>query len=153
MNKIFLLFFLLFFAACNDEKLELNQKAPNLKAFNTQNQKVNLRFNGIELVEFWQNGCAACLKVMASLDEFAKKNNILIYSINSVDKLELIKEYEKTHNYSSMIFLQDSLDITWQRYEIFALPTLFIIKDGIVKEKILGDRGINYIQERIKAYL
>lgn len=153
MNKIFLLLFFLFFISCSDEKLELNKKAPDLKAFNTKNNKVNLRFSGIELVEFWQNGCAACLKVMASLDDFAKKNNILIYSINSVDTLELIKEYEKTHNYSSMIFLQDSLDITWQRYGIFALPTLFLIKDGIVKEKILGDRGFNYIKEKIKAYL
>lgn len=153
MNKLFLVVFALFFVACDNAKLSLNEKAPEILAKDTKGNNIKLTRQGIEIVEFWENGCAACLKVMASLNDYALSNNIKIYAINSIDDLKTIKKHENEHNYDAMIFLKDQQDITWSRYEIFAVPTLFILKDGVYVEKILGDRGFNYIQEKIKGYL
>ncbi|WP_267524063.1 TlpA family protein disulfide reductase [Campylobacter sp. MG1] len=153
MNKIILFLFALVFMACDESNLSINSKAPDIFAKTTNNENVKLLRNGIEIVEFWENGCAACLKVMANLNDYAVKNNIKIYAINSIDDLKVIKKHEDEHNYESMIFLKDQQDISWSRYEIFAVPTLFIIKDGILVEKILGDRGFNYIKEKIERNL
>lgn len=153
MNKFLLIPIILFFIACDDTKIAINSQAPEILAKTTENKSIKLNRNGIELVEFWENGCAACLKVMASLDEFAKEKNIQIYAINSIDDIKIIKKHELEHNYTNIIFLKDSQDISWSRYEIFAVPTLFILKDGVLVDKILGDRGFNYIKERLEKHL
>ncbi|MBT0877857.1 redoxin domain-containing protein [Campylobacter sp. RM12640] len=153
MNKILIVLILLFFVSCEDNKLVLNKQAPNILAKTTALNKIELKRQGIELIEFWQNGCAACLKVMAGLNEFANENNISIYAINSIDDLNTIKKHELEHQYSNMIFLKDEEDISWSRYDIFAVPTLFILKDGVYVDKVLGDRSLEFLTNKIKEYL
>lgn len=153
MNKLFFILLALFFVACEDVKLKLNEQAPEIFAKDTSNNKIKLKRQGIEIVQFWENGCAACLKVMASLNDYALSNNIKIYAINSINDLNTIKKHEREHNYKSIVFLKDEQDISWSRYEIFAVPTLFIIKDGVYIDRVLGDRGFKFIQEKLKGYL
>lgn len=153
MNKLFLIVFALFFVACDESKIALNKSAPEIFAKDTSGNKVKLSRKGIEIVEFWENGCAACLKVMDKLDDFARQEHIKVYAINSIDDLKIIKKHELENNYKAMFFLQDQQDISWSRYEIFAVPTLFILKDGVYVDRVLGDRGFNHIYKKIKAYL
>ena len=134
------------------QKLEIDKKAPQLAALFLDESEAKLSYQGFELVLFWENGCKACVKTMPELDTWAKDAGIELLAINSVDEKELLENFAKEHNFAKIKIVQDKLDLSWQRYEVQFLPALFIIKDGLFKEKILGDRSAKYIKEKVKLY-
>lgn len=148
----------LIFLGCESEKrAELGKVAPPILAKNLQGKPVNLSdFNQkLKIIVFFENGCAACIKELPLLDEFVKNNQdkITALAINSVDEKEVIASIKEKFKLEHIMLLKDDLDISWQRYAVFALPTTFIIKDGIVQEKIIGDKPWQSLQEKLLSLL
>ncbi|KGI56115.1 TlpA family protein disulfide reductase [Campylobacter sp. MIT 97-5078] len=155
---IFSLILSLVFLACEGEKrAELGKEAPPILAKNLQGEAVKLSDfdQRLKIIVFFENGCAACIKELPLLDEFVENNQdkIVVLAINSVDEKEVINSIKERFKLEHIMLLKDDLDISWQRYAVFALPTTFIIKDGIVQEKIIGDKPWQSLQEKLLSLL
>ncbi len=72
---------------------------------------------GITLIDFWAQWCAPCHLMTPILDEIARTYNseVTVAKVNVDDAMELA-----------------------QRFQISAIPTLLVIKDGRVFRKFIG---------------
>jgi len=156
MKKILNFFLIFCFCACsfeNDQNAgKIGNKAIELLAKNTRGENVKLHDikEKVKILVFFQNGCSSCLKELPKFDEFIDKNpsQIGVVAINSVDNAELITVLEKQFNFKHIQILQDDLSITAQKYGVFASPTTIIIKDNIIKERILGEKSWEFIKSK-----
>lgn len=139
--------------ACDGMKLEVDLKVPPIATKSTDGRQVKLTNEGIEVIEFWQNGCAGCVKIMPTLDTYALENNIKVYAINSINEEKDIKKFQRDKNFKQINLLKDDLKITWGRYKVIYVPSIFIIKDGVLKEKILGDRTFEFVKEKLEKLI
>ncbi|TQR29570.1 thioredoxin [Campylobacter sp. MIT 99-7217] len=132
-------------------------KASEISAKNLQDESVKLRDfdESVKVLIFFENGCAACIKELPLFDTYLKehKGQVLALGINSVDSKEVIKLIKDKYNIQNIKLLKDDLDISWQRYKIFALPTTIIIKDNIIKERIIGEKPWSFIESKISSLL
>ena len=153
LKSILLVFIFIFLVSCDDNTgSNIGQNAPIINTKDTNGKKVSLEKKGIEIVLFWENGCAGCIGAMPSIDEYIGGKNIKVYAINSINKFEVIKDFEASKNFSNMMILEDMLNISWNNYHVKFVPSMFIIKDGVVVEKILGDRTWSYIKPKLSKY-
>ncbi|MCR6584170.1 TlpA family protein disulfide reductase [Campylobacter insulaenigrae] len=130
--------------------------APEISAKNVKGQKVKISdFNNLVILTFVQQGCASCLKDLPLLEKLADDNpqKITILAVDSIDKDIKFKDFVNANDYKNIIFLEDDLDISWQRFNIFAVPTTFIIKNGIVQDKIIGEKPWSYLKNSISSWL
>ncbi len=157
-NLIFALFSL-FLSACfldqNKDRGKIGEEMSAISAKNMQGQSVNLNDTKekLKVLVFFQNGCSSCLKELSMLDKFAQENKekIAVYAINSEDEKEIIEALTK--GLENIQVLQDDLKITAKRYSIFATPTTVFIKDGIIKERILGEKPWEFIELKLNDLL
>ena len=155
IKKLFFMIILLFFYSCFDEKYSssIDSIAPLIEAKNLNGKKVYFDDEGLVVLVFFENGCSICIKELPLLNDFAKKNKVQIIAINSVDDIKTIKNIKKNYNLNHIIFLKDELDVSWYRYDIFALPTIIIIKDGIIKDKIIGNTNWQDLYQKFASLL
>lgn len=156
----FLLIFLLLFSACENEDKNAGKigfKASEISATSLKNEPVRLKDfkERIKIIIFFQKGCAACLKEMPLFDMFLSKHKgqIVALAIDSVDNKEVISSLYSELGIQNIHFLKDDLDTSWARYKVFALPTTLIIKDDIIKERIVGDKPWEFIESKISSLL
>jgi len=73
--------------------------------------------NGITVIDFWAEWCAPCHLMTPILDKIAQTYNskVTIAKVNVDDAMELA-----------------------QRFQISAIPTLLVMKDGDVFKKFIG---------------
>ena len=147
MKKLFLIFCILF-SACSFENSKdagkIGEKSVEISAKDLLGNSVKLANDStnLKVLVFFKNGCASCLKELPLLDKFCKENNgkISVYAINSNDSLEVIKYLSEQFNFERVRILKDELKITSDNYSVFATPTTIIIKDGLIKDRILGEK-------------
>lgn len=145
--------FSLVFIGCGDDVgTKIGQKSPQINAKTTNGEKIKLKGSGVEIVLFWESGCAGCISAMPHLEEFLLEHKALIYAINSINKKEIIKKFQNENNFSNIKILEDTLNISWDNYGVNFVPSMFVIKDGIIVDKILGDRTWNYIKPKLLPY-
>lgn len=147
---------MLIFTACNSEEkgAKIGTKAPFITAKNKNHELVKIEdFKNTSVIVFIQDGCAFCLKNLPLLDAFAKKYQLKIYAIDSISKDEVFLKMLKKLALKNIIFLQDNINITWQKYSVFAVPTIIIIKDNIVKDRIIGDKNWAYLHTKLTSFL
>lgn len=153
----FLIYFFISFAliSCGDENVgtKIGQNAPLINSKNSNDEKITLKKQGLEVVLFWESGCAGCISAMPHLDKYATTHKVKIYAINSINKKTIINQFEKTHNFFNIMILEDVLNISWDNYKINFVPSMFIIKDGVIVEKILGDRLWKHIEPKLSKHL
>lgn len=147
--------YLLFNGCFSQNSGEVGKKAPQIEAKNLAGEKVSFDESKVVVLVFFEKGCAACIKELPLLDEFAyeQKDKLVVIAINSVDELPSIVVLKEQYALYNIILAKDDLDISWQRYGIFALPTTIIIKDGIVVERITGDKGWDNLRSKLLPLL
>ena len=152
----FLVFTSLVLGGCfSTNSAEVGKKAPQLSAKNLAGEAVNFDENKVVVLVFFEKGCAACIQELPLLDEFAfeQKDKLQAIAINSVDEMPSILVLREQYALYHIILAKDDLDISWQRYEIFALPTTIIIKNGVIVERITGDKGWENLHSKLLPLL
>ncbi len=144
------------FAGCfSSNGAEVGKKAPQIEAKNLASEKVKFDESKVVVLVFFEKGCTACLQELPLLDEFAfsQKDKLQVIAINSVDEMPSIVVLREQYGLYNIVLAKDELDISWQRYGIFALPTTIIIKNGIVVERITGDKGWENLHSKLLPLL
>lgn len=156
---LFILLIAIFLGACfennNNNGGKIGLKSPEISAKNINNEKVKLSdFDNLIVLTFVEQGCASCLKDLPLLEKLADQNpnKMTILALDSIDKGKDFEEFAKKNNYKNIIFLQDDLDISWQRFSIFAVPTTIIIKDGVVQDRIIGEKPWSFLKTSISSW-
>ncbi|HEB9308254.1 TlpA family protein disulfide reductase [Campylobacter coli] len=162
MKKVFLFFISLFLLnACsfdtNQNQGKIGQIGAEISAKDTLGKAVKLADDksNIKVLVFFQNGCPSCLQELPSLDKFMQEhpNKISVYAINSVDKAEVVQVLAEQLNFKNIKVLTDDLKITNDRYAVFSTPTTIILKDGIIKERILGEKPWQTFESKLISLL
>ncbi|MBZ7954083.1 MULTISPECIES: TlpA family protein disulfide reductase [Campylobacter] len=156
---IFIALFLL--NACSFENhkksTKIGEMAAEISAKNLLGNEIKLNNdkNPLKVLVFFQNGCSSCLKELPYLDEFAQNypDKISIYAINSANDIQTIQSLAKKFDFKKVKILKDDLKITQDRYAIFATPTTIIIKDGIIKDRILGETPWKNLKSKLISLL
>ncbi|OCX42396.1 hypothetical protein A7X81_04775 [Campylobacter ornithocola] len=151
---------IVFFSACfednNKNGGKVGLKTPEIVAKNLAGKEVEIAdFDNLIILTFVEQGCPSCLKDLPLLEKLANEHSkkMTILAIDSIDKGKEFEKFATKYNYKNIIFLQDELDISWQRFKVFAVPTTFIIKDGIVQDKIIGEKPWSYLKASISSWL
>lgn len=134
---------------------EVGTKAPQISAKNLNGEKVSFDESKVVVLVFFEKGCVACLQELPLLDEFAYEqgDKIQVIGMNSVDEMPSIVVLREQYKLYNIVLAKDDLDLSWQRYGIFALPTTIIIKEGIVVERITGDKGWENLHSKLLSLL
>lgn len=83
----------------------------------------------------------------------AHPNKISVYAIDSIDNAEVVKVLAEQFDFKNVKVLKDNLKITNDRYSVFATPTTIILKDGIIKERILGEKPWELFESKLTSLL
>lgn len=154
-----LFFFSLIFSGCQkDLSADIGGMAPEISATTLNGKKVKIhQQNDVnKIIVFWQYGCLSCTQILPILDEFLKQNPDVFkaYAINSVNDEKIIKNYIDEMSFSSIVVLKDDLKISFDRYGVKTLPSIFIIdKNGTIKDKVYGDIGWKNLKAKLSYFL
>lgn len=148
MRKLFIILGCFFFLACHsDEGAKIGTKAPFISAKEGKKIVKIKDFSGKVVVVFIQDGCAFCLKNLPLLDSYASTHKIKVFAIDSISKDFAFKKMVAKLGLKHIIFMQDNLNLSWTKYSIFAVPTMIIIDNNIIKARIIGDKKWPFIQK------
>ncbi|MCZ6117406.1 TlpA family protein disulfide reductase [Campylobacter ureolyticus] len=164
MKKLINIFLNLFFlslilSGCQkDLSADIGSMAPEISATTLDGKKVKIHQQSDlnKIIVFWQYGCLSCTQILPNLDEFLKQNPDVFkaYAINSINDEKIIKSYIDEMSFSSIVVLKDDLKISFDRYGVKTLPSIFIIdKNGTIKDKIYGDIGWKNLKAKLSYFL
>ncbi len=88
--------------------------------------------DGVTLVDFWAQWCGPCRMLTPIIDELAED----LYGKAKVGKVNI-----------------DNQEAIAIKYGIMSIPTIFIFKDGEIKEKIVGVRQKDALKEVVEKHL
>lgn len=106
------------------------------------------------IINFWTSWCPLCTDELRQLvfaqKEFSEK--ILVIAINRGESSEQIQSVsQKLGIDSSLLILLDNDDTLYQTLGGFSMPeTLFIDKDGMIREHQRGPAGLEELRRRVQ---
>lgn len=104
------------------------------------------------MLRFWSSRCPSCKKEMPVVEQAYRKlkdKGFVVLAVNIEDPKEVAAETAKKLDLSFPILIDKGMAVT-KLYKVFATPTSFFIdKDGVMKEKVLGELS----EETIAMYL
>lgn len=106
------------------------------------------------LLNFWATWCVPCREELPSLNNLyleLKDKGLLVLAI-SVDISEKpVRSFVSEKRIVFPILIDKDKEVYFDKYAVFGLPTTFLIdKNGIIVEKIMGERDWNSPQIREK---
>lgn len=132
-------------AACGEVPVaEIGKPAPEIGAVDLDGKAVRIAdFRGhVAILNFWQGGCAPCLTEMPVIQEFYeahRDDGVRVLSVNigggPAVVRDTIEDVGVTYD-----FAYDEVFVASTRYKVVFFPTTFVVdKDGILREKIIGE--------------
>jgi peroxiredoxin len=111
----------------------------------------------VVLIRFWSATCPRCTKEMInaleSLYQKYREKGLVVLSINVNPLNEVTEKFGQADKVSFPVLLDPDLAAA-KRYGAKVLPTTFILdRDGIVKEKMLGETGVEMFEPLVKQLL
>ena len=111
----------------------------------------------VVLIRFWSATCPRCTKEMINaletLYQKYREKGLAVVSINVNPLNEVSEKFRQADKVSFPVLLDPDL-VAAKRYGAKVLPTTFILgRDGVVKEKMLGETGVEMFEPLVKQFL
>ncbi len=125
------------------EGTQVGNLAPDFQLQNLDGQTASLGDLRGEpvLINFWATWCPPCRDEMPYLQQIYEEwsgKGLMLLAIDIGESPALVKEFLDEHNLSMPVLLDTESSVA-EKYNIIAIPTtLFIDKDGIIREKRIG---------------
>ena len=139
----FVLANLFFCTGCEKKQgVRIGDTPPVISGNDIHGEHVNLsKLKGkIFVIYFWTNSC--CGDNLKKLEPYYRENKdkgLIVLAVNVGDSKEIVESYTK-NNVLTFTMLTDEHAKLFKEYQAFGYPTIYILdKNGIVREKILGD--------------
>ena len=148
-------------SACNKHSgLQIGDQAPvvSLNDFNGQAVALPEAFKGkVILIRFWSLECGFCDKEMLlAFENFYQKYKDRGFISVAVNEGRVDKTDERLKKFAHLTYpmLVDEYSLVAKRFGVIGLPTTFIIdEEGIVRDKITGEAGIDEYEKRFTTIL
>jgi peroxiredoxin len=128
------------------EPPRIGKPAPDFALNDINGKKVTLsEYKGnVIILNFWATFCGPCKEEMPSLNNLFlafKKDGLIVLAVSTDDSEKPVQSFIKAKGLAFPVLLDKDQQVFFDRYAVLGLPTTFIIdRDGIIREKILGDR-------------
>jgi peroxiredoxin len=125
---------------------QVGKPAPDFALTDMDGKKVTLSgYKGkVIVLNFWATFCGPCKEEMPSLNNLFlsfKKDGLIVLAISTDDSEKPVQSFIRAKAIAFPVLIDKDQQVFFDRYGILGLPTTFIIdRDGIIREKILGDR-------------
>jgi peroxiredoxin len=125
---------------------QVGKPAPDFALTDMDGKKVTLSgYKGkVIVLNFWATFCGPCKEEMPSLNNLflaLKKDGLIVVAISTDDSEKPVQSFIKAKSIAFPVLIDKDQQVFFDRYGILGLPTTFIIdREGIIREKILGDR-------------
>ena len=136
----------------------VGEAPPELSVLDMMDRPVKLPdYKGkVVVLRFWSGTCAACLTEMPQIEKIYQKHKdegFAMLGVNMGDTKDQIQAFAAELGITYPVLL-DELSITAKRYGVFAVPTSYILdREGIVREKILGEARAETFEKKVLALL
>ncbi|GMT47373.1 MAG: thiol:disulfide interchange protein [bacterium] len=121
----------------------IGKEASAFSLKNLNGQEVNLMdFHGkVILLNFWATWCPPCIAEIPKLNDLRKRyaeKNFVIVAVSTDRSLSTVKKFIRKHPVSFIVLHDSSIKVS-RKYNVFSIPTTFLIdKKGKIVEKFLG---------------
>jgi peroxiredoxin len=147
--------------ACNKHQgLQIGDPAPIVKLTDFNGRPVMLpeAYKGkIMLVRFWSLDCGFCDKdMLLVLETFYQKYKDRGFIPVAVNEGRADKTDERLKRFAHLGYpiLVDEYGLVAKRFGVIGLPTTFVIdEEGIVRDKLTGEAGIDEYEKRLTTIL
>lgn len=142
----FILAIILFLTVCFSSPAFSGEKAADFTLPDINGKKVSFsEFKGkVVVLNFWATWCGPCRAEMPSLNNLYNeyKDKGLVVLAVSVDASEKpVKSFARELKLTFPVLMDKDKAVSFDEYAALGLPTTFLIdKNGIVIEKIMGER-------------
>jgi peroxiredoxin len=111
----------------------------------------------VVLIRFWSATCPRCtnemINALENLYQKYREKEFVVLSINVNQANEVSEKFRQADKVSFPV-LVDADSSAARRYGAKVLPTTFILdRNGVVKEKILGETGVELFEPLVKQVL
>jgi cytochrome c biogenesis protein CcmG/thiol:disulfide interchange protein DsbE len=157
LTAILVLATLLLCAGCESQQgVKIGDTPPEISGNDIRVEYVSLsQFKGkVVIIYFWSNSCCGGnLKQLQPLYNQHRYNGLEIIAINELDSKKDVTSYAK-NNGLTFTMLTDEYSMLFKIYRVLGFPTIFIIdRNGIVREKIMGDIQTAKLEKLTSVYL
>lgn len=144
-------------AGCDSQLgVKIGNTAPGISGNDIHGEYVSLsQLKGkIIVIYFWENSCCgASLKQIEPFYRKYKYDGLNILAINEMGSKEDVASYAKS-NGLTFTMMTDEHSMLLKQYQAFGFPTIFILdRNGIIREKILGDIQIAKLEKLVSFHL
>jgi cytochrome c biogenesis protein CcmG/thiol:disulfide interchange protein DsbE len=148
-------------SGCNKHSgLQIGDPAPvaTLTDFNGKPVMLPGAFKGkVILIRFWSLECGFCDKEMPlAFEKFYQKYKDRGFIPVAVNEGRVDKTDERLKKFADLTYpmLVDEYSLVAKRFGVIGLPTTFVIdEEGIVRDKITGEAGIDEYEKRFTTIL
>jgi peroxiredoxin len=133
----------------------IGEKASPFTLKNLSGQEVSLTdFRGkVILLNFWATWCPPCIAEIPRFNKLRKayaKKNFEIVAVSTDRSLSTARKFIRKHPVSFIVLHDSSIKVS-RKYNVFSIPTTFLIdKKGKIIEKFLGGHDWNSPEIRKK---
>ena len=148
-------------SGCNKRSgLQIGDTAPNVTLTDFQGKAVALPKDlkgKVALVRFWSIDCHFCDKgILLSLEPLYQKYKDKGFVPVAINESRIDKTDERLKQFDQLTYpmLVDEYGLVAKQFGVIGLPTTFVIDEqGIVRDKITGDAGIDEYEKRFTTIL
>jgi peroxiredoxin len=140
--------------------LQIGDAVPDVTLTDFQGKSVTLPKDikgKVALVRFWGIDCCFCDKgILLSLEPLYQKYKDRGFVPVAINESRLVKTDERLKKFEHLTYpmLVDEYGLVAKQFGVIGLPTTFVIdEEGIIRDKITGEAGIESFEKRFTTIL